>query len=306
MKLFIRHIAAFSALILVLLLLGEFFVRSLPNPYQFKYEWMSQHAKETELLILGTSQSEMGIMPQLMDKKGFNLGMPHGTLEYDWYLLEKFQPNYQHLHHVIIELSYYNLFAIPFEDNPDSKYRAIYYSIYMDYPKHQWSPMYNFEMAHPEFFRSHIANGFEAIVKHLPYPDQCDSLGCVIMDGTMANDKERLCDDADHVIASFNKAGYDYLDLNLSYLNQILDFCHHQGISTTIVVLPMTQELLQRMDKKKVELFNAVLRNYEKKGIPVADYLNDDRFSTPDFVNSNHLNRKGAVKLTNLLKEHFD
>jgi hypothetical protein len=41
----------------------------------------------------------------------------------------------------------------------------------------------------------------------------------------------------------------------------------------------------------------------EKYGVPYFNYLRDDRFTEEDFVNSDHLNNKGAEKFSYILNE---
>ena len=49
-----------------LLLMGlEVYVRSLPNSYKQKYQWMEQHADEVEVLLLGNSHGLFGLRPEV-------------------------------------------------------------------------------------------------------------------------------------------------------------------------------------------------------------------------------------------------
>ena len=41
----------------------------------------------------------------------------------------------------------------------------------------------------------------------------------------------------------------------------------------------------------------------EKNGVPYFNYLRDDRFTDEDFIDSDHLNERGAKKLSHLLNE---
>lgn len=304
MKKFIIHTTQFATIIIVLLFAGEIFVRSLPNPYKFKYDWMNKNASNIELIVLGTSQSEMGIIPNLISTKGFNLAMPHGTFEYDKYLLYKYSNKYKKLKHVIIELSYYNLLARQFEDNPESRFRAIYYTIYMDYPKHKWSPYYNFEFAHLDFFRSHIQNGISSIIYRRPFPDECDSLGCVILDGCLAiTNHNKYLEEITDVTKSFNYGNDLTIKTNLQHLDEILLFCKKNNIKSSIVILPLPKDFNEQMSTEKVNLLKNIAKQYHDKGFQILNYMENDFFCTKDFQNANHLNRIGAIKFSTLLKK---
>lgn len=306
MKKFIKQIAVFSIIVISFLSVGEFFVRSLPNPYKFKDGWMNKNASNIELIVLGTSQSEMGIIPNIISTKGFNLAMPHGTFEYDKYLLYKYSNKYQNLKHVIIELSYYNLFARQFEDNPDSRFRTIYYTIYMDYPKHKWSPYYNFEFSHLDFYRSHIQNGVSAIMNNLPFPDECDSIGCVIQDGCLAKkDYDKFLEEISDVTNSFNYGSDLTIKKNLQYFDDILSFCYKNHVEPTIVILPLPKEFNEQMSYAKIDRLKKTVKLYRDKGFNIINYMESDLFHIDDFLNANHLNRTGAIKLSNLLKQEL-
>ena len=108
MKRFIYKILLLGIIIFTITIIGELFVRSLPNPYKYKDQWMWQNSDSIETLILGTSQSEIGINPHIIGN-AFNLALTNGTLEYDSYLLKKYASQYKKLKNVIIELSHYNL-----------------------------------------------------------------------------------------------------------------------------------------------------------------------------------------------------
>ena len=73
MKSFLLRLSLFLLPIAILAVAGEAYVRSLPNSYRLKGEWMRQNADSVEVLILGNSHAYYGIRPQDMQGVAFNL-----------------------------------------------------------------------------------------------------------------------------------------------------------------------------------------------------------------------------------------
>ena len=306
MKKFIINIIVLLLIICALIAGGEIYLRSLPNPYSIKKDWMDKNADKLDTLILGSSQSEMGVSPKMLGNNTFNLAMPNGLLEYDYYILEKYSPKYKRLKCVIIELSCYNVFAQKFEDRPHDKYRALFYRIYMDYPVHKYSPYYNFEFSNLDFFRYRLACATESFLFNKPMPDECDSLGWVT--GDKRFDKESYASQVSEIqktLEGIKCIDYNMVAYNCHYTDLIIRFCTEHNIEPIIVILPMSNNIVSLIDNKQLSTFNNIINTYRTHGITTLNYLNDSRFSLSDFINSNHLNRNGAVKLTSILKKEI-
>ena len=304
MRKFLINIIVLFLILGVFIGSGELYLRYLPNPYSFKKDWMETNADMLETLILGSSQIEMGISPKILGNNTFNLAMPNGLLEYDYYLLEKYSSKYKKLKSVIIELSCYNVFALRFEDRPNDKYRALYYRIYMDYPVHRYSPSYNFEFSNFDFFRYRLASAVEYLLFNKPLPDECDSLGWVT--GNKRFDTESYASqisDVKKTLEGIKCKDYDMVAYNCHYLDQIIHFCRKHDIEPIIVILPMSKNIVNLLDNKQLSTFYKTINNYRRQGITTLNYLKDSIFSLSDYINSNHLNRNGAVKFTNIIKK---
>lgn len=73
MKRFYYAIILFILPIIVFMGMAELYVRSLPNIYKYKNDWMEQHAEEVETLILGSSHTMFGVNPKYLGRSSFNI-----------------------------------------------------------------------------------------------------------------------------------------------------------------------------------------------------------------------------------------
>ncbi len=306
MKRFITKVTILFSILGGLILTGEIFVRSLPNPYKYKDQWMKTYAQDVETLILGTSQSEMGLPPQILGENCFNLAMPNGLFEYDLFLLQKYANKYNNMKNIIIELSYYNLFAQEFETSAKNKYRAMYYRVYMDYPKHKFDPIYNFEFADLDFFQYRISTGIESKLLGKPYADICDSLGWVCIDRCAEiEDPNYFVTDMEKTLKSYKCTDFSVIEKNKEYIDRIISFSKKKGYMVYVVVLPMTKTILTKLDKEQYRIFCKTIQNYEKQNIRIINHIDDSLFHVTDFQNSNHLNKNGALKFASILKQEM-
>ena len=157
-----------------------------------------------------------------------------------------------------------------------------------------------------DFFRSHIQNGFSSIINNLPFPDECDSLGCVISEGCLARkDRDKYLKEITDITNSYNQVNNLTIKTNLKYLNDILSFCKNNCVKPLIVILPLSKDLNDKMNKDINNTFKKVVKQYHDKGIEIFNYMESDLFVIEDFQNPNHLNRIGAIKFTNLLNKRL-
>ena len=87
MKKFLIKLSCFALPWLILSVLTEVYVESLPNIARDKHQWMLQHAEEVKTLVLGHSHTLYGIRPDMLGEGAFSLAQQSQTYRYDRYLL---------------------------------------------------------------------------------------------------------------------------------------------------------------------------------------------------------------------------
>ena len=143
MKRFLLKLSLFSLPWLILLVLAEIYVESLPNISRDKHQWMLKHAPTVETLVLGHSHTLYGIRPDRLGKHAFSLAQQSQTYRYDAYLLTHYPLT--RLKTIILPFNYSSLWE-DFEHQPNEQFQAMRYRIYMDCDIHPRLSWYGFEI----------------------------------------------------------------------------------------------------------------------------------------------------------------
>ena len=91
------------------------------------------------------------------------------------------------------------------------------------------------------------------------------------------------------------------LTSELKHLYSLIECAHKSDILIYVIVPPYTQFYLSHFDEQPVfKHLHTLLRDYPE--VTVLDYTADSDFSNLDFYDPHHLNRGGAHKLTNKIR----
>ena len=182
MKKFLVRTAAFILPVLLILVLAECYVRSIPCSYQYKDLWLEAHGEKVSTLILGNSHAFFDLRPSAFADSTFNLSNVSQRLEHDAFLLKHYAKCCPNLRQVILVADNSNLFDLPMED--DEPGRVIYYQLYMHYQSPltpfaslgSWAP-YPLELSYINSFWAKITRHWQG--KGI----SCDSLGWGVATG---------------------------------------------------------------------------------------------------------------------------
>lgn len=303
MKNFLIYIVALVLSVLIFLVVGEILARHYPNPYKYKDHWMETHKGDVETLVLGGSQTFYGVRPDLLDGIAFNLANVSQGLEYDLWLLKKYEcPK---LKTVIIPISYPTLFSDKLEDG-EEWYRIIYYRLYMGVgnPNHSIFSKYNYEFCYWRSFQDKIT---KVLFKHSN--SGYDDLGWGNTYKLRAKNNESWDSGSEASVAIERHTHTDFSNLNKNeqYLREIAKECIKQNITLVLITPPCWKLYNEMMDEKQYNKMKDVVRNIEEEyGVVYFDYLQDNRFGADDFYDSNHLTEYGAEKFSIILNEDLN
>lgn len=291
MKEFLKRVLFFIIPLMVVFSILEVYVRSIPNSYKYKYEYMKLHARELNTLVLGSSHAYRGFNPAYLPGRGFNLAYSSQDIKRDYYLFDKFVDEMDSLKYVVMSFSYHSIKEV-MEDWGQSKIFLKYYGIYMDYP----DTKYSFELAIPGWIKKVTMhwNGENVC--------SCDSLGFGIEDNHVEpiNVKGAKSTLAYHTIIRD-----DRIAENKELLCRIAELANSRSASLVLVSTPLTKVYYENMDSIQYQLMLSVASDM------VADYDNviylnmieDSRFSNSDFRDVDHLNARGAEKLSKIISD---
>ena len=302
MKKFLVRTAAFLLPVLLIFVLAEGYVRSIPCSYQYKDQWLETHGEKVSTLILGNSHAFFDLRPSAFADSTFNLSNVSQRLEHDAFLLKHYAKDCPNLRQVILVADNSNLFDLPMED--DEPGRVIYYQLYMHYQSAStpfaslgsWAP-YPLEL-------SYINSFWAKVTRHcLGMGISCDSLGWGI------DDKVELRNPVDFEperVRSHNFHNWTSTLRNVIDLYRIASWCQRHRISLVVLQTPVTQSYTQKAGKWQLDFVNSILNCCQQHfGAVVADYSCDTRFSDSDFFDTDHLNDQGATKFSNILSSEL-
>ena len=303
MKSFLRKISILSVIILALIAAAEAYVRSMPNPARDKHKWMLAHSAEVETLILGSSHCFYGINPSMFGTRTFNIAQPTQSYRYDWYQLNQYPM--PRLKTVILPYSYQSVFE-DIDTEPRLRYWAVRYRLYMDCDIHSPLSVYGFECLHIPSFKEKLTS--------LWRPPQLtwDSLGF----GTSYGDTSLFLEGRDNGIQRAEENTYlsaDGLkengvrDFNTAMLDSIGNYCDRREIRLILITTPTAPSFRKHCVKRQVAIGDSTLRQimYRHPSIDYRNYWDDTDFELADFYDADHLNQKGAFKLTKKVIEDF-
>lgn len=303
MKRFIKRICFFSLSIVIPLILVEFFLRQVPNPYKYKYDWMQENAKDVEIIILGSSHSFYGIRPEYLNGKAFSLANVSQDIDHDLFLLEYWGTQYSKLKTVVFPISYFSWFDKGLQYGSDA-FRCRYYKIYMDSNDYPFLSIKNFELSDIRTAKIKMKKLFQ----HEKNPGY-DKYGWGTMFALSGKDMTQWDDDSEAEAAIFrHKAkGWDNIESNYSKLSQLASFCTQHNAKLIFITTPCWSSYTDRLDaEQRSKMYELTCHFTKEFNIPYFDYLKDSRFEANDFYDSNHLSDVGAIKFTRILNQDIE
>lgn len=107
MKKFLYKVLFFSIPILFLAISAEIILRSIPNDYLYKKEYLDKNSDFIETLILGSSHTFYGLDPKYFSRNTFNASHISQPLFYDFEILKKYEKKLNNLKTIIVPVSYF-------------------------------------------------------------------------------------------------------------------------------------------------------------------------------------------------------
>lgn len=283
----------FFLLLALPLCAGEIYVRSLPNPAKAKHEFLSQHSREVETLVLGSSHTYYGVSPEIIGKNAYNAAQVSQTYRYDHWVLTHYP--FDRLKNVILPLSDFSFYE-SLEESGQWPY-ASRYRLYMNCDIHARLSVYDWEITAfrnyleklrslwrpPRMKWSESGQGLEYTLKERPRQWE--------------NGTQRAARNRYESFDSNSRHGEPYLYL-------IANWCETLGVRLLIVSTPLRPDYraaqsLEQLKDMECRLAK-VLRRYPET-IVYRDYTQDERFKEEDFYDSDHLSLQGAHRFTTLL-----
>lgn len=291
MKRFLKNIVLCGIPLLLFLIVVEVVVRSAPNDYKYKWSYLEKHASDIEVLVLGNSHTANGIDCWILPNS-FNMAMGGQGVAIDEFILESFIGKMSNLKAVVLPMTYPTLIMPAAFGTPD---RLMQYHIYYGYDS-RWYSKENYEclnfLACSKKIRT-LLKGSKSLVT-------TDSLGYYGVVG-------EFYDISDETLSWMSGRNPNMEKINREHLEKIVGLCEESGVKVILVSIPVDTTFRENklFNKEQMDLVKNVSRimSEEHDDVYWIDWYDNPDFSKSDFFNSDHLNERGAVKLTDRLMQ---
>lgn len=302
MRRFLLKVIIPTIIILLFFFVGlEIYLRSLPNDFKEKNQYLESHAKEIKIMVLGDSGASMDIMPSCFTMQpAYNFAYHAQNIGYSEWILSKCFEEMDSLRYVIINYGYGTLWG--FDKHPLSQGRKKFYNIYYDYPQ--------------DFFSLEVLSSPLEII-HRIFPQNAQQAIRTIDSYGYQGDyyvdvpfnEEKWSKSTEETIESWYDKINDeskYND-NIRFLRRIIEKCKEKKVVVILVVTPTLKMFYENMDtapmEKMLALADGLKKDYDN--VVLLNYYKADSLfpSSTMWYNSTHLNKKGAEKFSFILND---
>ena len=298
MKRFLIKLCLFVLPVVLVATAMELTLRSIPNNYAYKHEYLKRHASEIEVLVLGSSHGVYNINPDYISGRAFNAAHLSQSFKYDYYIFDRFKPQFSNLKSVWIPVHYRSLFY-ELEDDPEH-WRENYYSIYYGCDYHA-SPLRRLELftAHPTTLIKRFAKNLRSKGKMTLCNVTEAGFGLIATDA----DRDPLEESGLWTAQRHTTHDYKHLENNYRILDKLIAECRELDVEVVLFSPPVYRSYAENWDAAQLDIMQTRIAGLlsQHSNVHYHNFFLDERFGEADFLDSDHLNGPGAKKLTVLV-----
>lgn len=313
---FIKKSLYFSIPVILFILLFDIYLRSLNTIYSEKIKGLDNNQDSIEVLVLGNSHATYGIDPSSFSLNTYNLACVDQSLYFDKRLTLKYIDSIPNLKFVFINIDYHSLYFSRQENgvrdvwsyyNNGIKYKDV------NYMKYDLSPfVFGYK---PKVSFSVLKGGIIKWLKNekpglIFGPQKGIKPNSQLKNGYIPYENVNK--------SKFNKKEYSKRakaftkrvnnstekDEIIEDISNFIEILKNKNIVPIILTVPCYSEFVDELDKniifKNNNLINEICEEYQ---IEYWNYLDSKLFTLDDFYNPDHLNKKGAQKISTILNK---
>lgn len=303
---FIKRVAWFSSIILVLVAGVEYSLRQVPNNYRYKQSLIDNRGKRMKHIVAGSSVVNCCINPACLSDSAYNLAISGQWYRYNLAFLEKNLEKMPHLKTIIFGICYQSFWE---DDSSEHDIRSIVsHQIYLGIGEVEGLPVRS------EF----LAAGSLALRKWSKYylrrksTMYCDSLGLDYAYASWEQSRKWREEIEERAISqnveTEREENARLFEENRRRLDKLAAICEAKGIRLVFVIPPVYKRYYECTNEKQWELVRSALLALKSRWscVDYRDYSSDTRFEESDFYDGNHLSADiGGVKFSRILKEEL-
>lgn len=266
--------------------------------YEAKRRLLEARMASVETLVLGSSHTYNGILPENLGSNAFNLAAPAQSLYYDLELARRYVPLLPRLRTVIVPLSYFSLFYQL--DESDEMQRCFFFRRFHGLPHRRWTMELD-----PRNFSLYFLYGRNprGILNRDARQDY-DEAGGLLEDARPVSAEVLERSAASAIQHHHSRMKPAHLAANRTALVALAGFLREHGIRLVLVTTPVSPGYRSRMQPDVQAEMQVEVRGFcEREGVEYLDFLDDARFTSDDFLDGDHLNRRGAARLSTYLAQ---
>ena len=275
-----------------------------------------------DTLIVGASAARSDFLESAMASPSVCLGITGLDMYYTWKSVEKALECNPNIKTVVFPMCYYTLF-LSFLNHPNPVQRSVMekvvkpifessgpysFTCSWEKQKEKREPMLDVIVSAQKFCEQYDARVIQQLTR-LPYynqqfyqrPPNGQNTYCFRDKSALQNNRavEVLIQMQERLFQKSNATE------NVAYLEEMMKLLQRKKISLLVVIPPVTDYYQKASNPKYYDFFYQTLAPMiEQYGFSVLDYYQSDLFFYEDYVDYDHLNEKGARKLSKLVSDH--
>ncbi len=245
-----------------------------------KYDELQLKKENIDTIVLGSSHAAAGFIPKQFSITAFNLASASQDLYYSCQLLKYCQKELKNLKNIYL---FYSVFSSGFElQKTNEKERCAFFKFLFNIP-------YKYDTDNKlEYFYKQTYSYYKKNKKNI------DTNGYIEQKNFFPSDYP------------INERAKTHLRENqrennqMDYLQKIIEICTRDNINLKIIIPPLRNDFYNLLPDENI-LFAKL---YQQDNLPeIFSFWKNEIFMDSDFGDFDHLNKQGAIKLTNLIKE---
>lgn len=267
----------------------------MPNDYKEKKKYLDNKSDSIEVLFIGGSDAQMAFDPKYIKRRSYNAANPAQSLDYTYELLKKYENNWSNLKYIVLPVSYLTLF-FKLEANPTEAWRIKNYNLYYKINISK-NPKYDTEILNGRLFE-HILRLIDYYIKNNNPITNADN-GWNISSTSMTPDSLYISGIDAVKRHTIPKDRQCFDEMNAALVS-IIDFSKKHNCKLILCTTPLCESYRENVDQYQYNItFKRLVKvTKENDNCTYLNFIDDARFRVEDYYDGDHLNYKGAQKLT--------
>lgn len=291
MKKFIKKTIFLVSPLIIFVVLMESLLRNIPNDFKYKNTYLINNSNNISKLFLGSSHTYYGINPDYITGNSFNAGYVSQTIDLDNEILKLYKNNWKELEYIIIPIDYATLY-LKLSKTVEG-WRMKNYNLYYK------MGLSNNISENSEMLSVRLGSNLKRIISYYllnKSPVTSSKLGY----GIHAGENKDLTKTGKEAALRNTRKDLSLLNENLKTLKEIITFASENNTKIIFYTSPAYKTYVSNLDLNQLNLsINTISEIAEKNSnCHYFNLLEDPRFIASDFRDADHLNSKGAKKLS--------